>query len=274
MLRALYHRVVRWVSGGMHRSESLCSGPAASPGDMVHPKPPSTGVALAASGVGESDFVEPTSACSTACPYCQNTLEVRPTRTRKCPACKCTIVVRASRTGGAKLLLTEEQAAEFDRVRQAQARLNTAIRHAANAGFDRAEFERRSREMAARTGAQSAPRDVFWSLAEEAACAAQRNQQWERLRTVRQVQATVVYLEGGAYMPLLREASRAELLSYREQGFGRVRILSSGDERVCDACKAHDGKRMSIAEALGSLPIPNDCANEEEWCRCVWTVGR
>jgi hypothetical protein len=224
-------------------------------------------------GIAEDDFIEPPRARFAACPNCQYTLHVHPTRTRKCLKCKLPIVVRTNRADGAKLLLTEGQAAEFDRARKAEARLNAAIRHASNAGFDREQFEQRRREMATRAGSSPAPRDVFWSLAEEAARAAKRQNDWERLRTVRYAQAMALYLDGGDYVPLLREASRAELLSYQHQGIRRVQILSSGDERVCKGCKAHNRRRMSIPEALDSLPIPNDCINEEEWCRCVWLVG-
>jgi hypothetical protein len=182
------------------------------------------------------------------------------------------IVVRTNRSDGAKLLLTEGQAADYDRVRGEEARMNAAVRRAEKIGIERSEFETRFREMAARAGSSLSPRDVFWSLAEDAARDGRRREDWWHVSRVRWGQARLLCEEGADCMPLMREGSKFELLSYQQQGIKRVGILSSGDDRICDGCRAHNGRRMSITQALEALPIPNDCCSEEHWCRCSWTT--
>ena len=222
--------------------------------EVQRPEPRSTPHALVPSTTIARHFVEPPGARSGVCPNCQCALAVQPVRTRKCPQCRAIIVVRTNRADGAKLLLTEGQAADYDKVRREEARMNAAMRRAANIGIERSEFERRFREMAARAGSPPSPREVFWALAEEAVGAARRREDWWDVSRARWEQARLLCEEGADCMPLMREASKFQLLSLQQQGIKTVTLLSSQDDRVCDGCRAHDGRRMSISSTVGGKP--------------------
>jgi hypothetical protein len=75
--------------------------------------------------------------------------------------------------------------------------------------------------------------------------------------------------------PIKREVARSTLVGLHSD---YVRILSS---KGCEACRALDGRVMTVDEALKQMPIPcRDCTygvSETEpfgWCRCMFIAAR
>jgi SPP1 gp7 family putative phage head morphogenesis protein len=65
---------------------------------------------------------------------------------------------------------------------------------------------------------------------------------------------------------IIRAHHQANILTYREAGIEGVRViaewLTAGDDKVCTECLKNEGKRFSLDEAEGMIPVhPN--------CRCV-----
>ena len=65
----------------------------------------------------------------------------------------------------------------------------------------------------------------------------------------------------------VRSGLRLELRDMQKLDIKQVEVLTSGDERVCAGCRALEGKKFAVAEALESMPLPGD---QCEMCRCVY----
>jgi len=72
----------------------------------------------------------------------------------------------------------------------------------------------------------------------------------------------------------LKQSARFSLLSYQVRfPNGYITIMASSEG--CEACKSQNGKRLSIKEALETMPIPHkDCStrwiNYPGYCRCSY----
>ena len=65
--------------------------------------------------------------------------------------------------------------------------------------------------------------------------------------------------------------ARYNLKSFKDMGFERVEIECADD--ACPACRKNAGKRLTIEEAMATMPIPcPECSKEidavEGYCRC------
>lgn len=201
-----------------------------------------------------------------ACPYCGVVIDPPPARSRKCPDCRERIVVRTRRSDGAKVLLTEADAADFDEQRKAEAARNDAIRKSSNIGATPEDFANAERTVAQKFGT-ALPRDVFWQLANEFAVRAMKSNDWHALSMVYWQQARLLYEEGKPHLDLAREASKASLQRYAHDGFVKqVEILCN----CCELCERDAGRKMSVQDAMEQLPIPHEESANDGWCICLW----
>ena len=203
-----------------------------------------------------------------ACPSCGTILETPPTRSRKCPACKERIVVRTRRSDRVKLILTEAEGKKFDEQRDREAARNDAIRRSESVGATVEDFSRTEKELTEKWGF-APPRDVFWAVAVKAALAAMEKRDWHQLSMVYWTQALLLHEEGKPHMQLAREASKASLQRYAEDGYTRSVQVIAG---CCQLCDRDEGRRFTIPEALEELPIPHDGCERDGWCACMWNV--
>ena len=200
------------------------------------------------------------------CPYCGLRIDPAPARSRRCPHCKERIVVRTRRSDGAKLLLTEAAAAEFDQDRRLEAERNEAIRRSANIGVTREHFAKAERDLARKFGFAQ-PRDVFWMLANEAAVRAMKRGEWHALSMIYWEQARQLYEEGKPHLDLARQASKASLQVFVQGGYVRnVEIVCN----CCAQCQRDAGRKMALADAVRELPIPHETCDNDGWCICLW----
>ena len=204
------------------------------------------------------------------CPACGEALPVGGAAARVCPHCRAQLVMRTRRADNVRLLLTREQARDFDETRTDAEKRADAVARAANLGLSLDEFERQERELTQLRGRPPAPREVFWTLAENAIPAARRTGEWHRLSLIYWQQAQLLFDEGRPYLDARREASRAELRKYAAaRAITHVRTIATGG---CPSCRAISRQSFSVAEALRDLPVPNEeCENG--WCRCTWAVS-
>jgi hypothetical protein len=85
--------------------------------------------------------------------------------------------------------------------------------------------------------------------------------------------ALFIHEDGQSSLSAKREFLKRRLEEDRRTGATRVEISSSGG---CEHCQPLDGKRLSITQALKTMPVP--CAECEwdlnesgsGWCRCLY----
>jgi hypothetical protein len=207
------------------------------------------------------------------CPYCRAALDPLPAKSRHCPFCKELIIVRTQK--GMRILLTQEQATEFEAKRQAEFKRNKSIRRTLRLGLTKEEFERKEDELRNRFGV-ALPGDVFWELANETLTSFANRGDWQRTGQIYFTMALAQYEDGGSYFHVLQEASRASIRHYHSLPEylrpKRLRILTSRSDS-CTSCQQLEGRSFSIQQALDIIPIPNEHC-DRGWCRCIWQPQR
>lgn len=212
-----------------------------------------------------------------ACPYCGVIIEPRPERSRKCPECGNKIIVRTRYSDRIKLLLTEEQTAQFDRERKVQAKRNDCMRRSGLIGYTRQAFEAKERELGHQWNSHPQPGDVFWAMANQRVIDCLEKGDWHNAAMAYFQQALYLHDEGKPFFHLLQEATRADLRRYATTPIAgpksKVRILTSKGQS-CPSCQKNEGKVFTIEQALRTMPIPNpSCTNlGTGWCRCLWVL--
>lgn len=211
------------------------------------------------------------------CPHCRTEMAIPSRTTCKCPACG-EKVVRAKRPGEEfPTLFTIEQAQENKKgIALALAR-KKALGRARRIGCSDSEFEAKAHELAEKWGRIPSVGDVFWGLSNDLlAKAASTSDQyrWGRLYSIYERQAEALIEEGRPYVHVAKEASRAHLhhLEQTCSSFGlKHEVYIAVRTNCCADCARLGGKRMSFAEALNTLPIPNERCTHGR-CRCSWRV--
>jgi hypothetical protein len=67
------------------------------------------------------------------------------------------------------------------------------------------------------------------------------------------------------------ENRRRDLLRMQRVGIRRVKVLTSRDGRVCDYCRALEGKTFKVADALLRDPLSGKRC-DGELCRCTYVA--
>ncbi len=89
--------------------------------------------------------------------------------------------------------------------------------------------------------------------------------------------ATYAERDGLPFVQYLTEASRCELLTYKQTGrVKKVEILTAGPGNACPECEAQRAKVFTIDEALRAMPLPCSACSRKllgtqaGFCRCTW----
>ena len=208
------------------------------------------------------------------CPYCGVEIASPPRATGKCPACG-EKVVMAKRPGEeSRTPFTVEQA-EGNKKALASARTRKkAIEHARGIGCTDSEFAAKEQELADKWGRPPSPNDVFWGLSNERLAkfpSFDKYSKWAELFRIYEHQTRVLVEEGRPHLDVAKKASEAFLHHLEDQCrfWGKEGVSIATRKDCCPECSRLGGQRLSIAEALETLPIPNEkCTNER--CRCTW----
>jgi len=62
-----------------------------------------------------------------------------------------------------------------------------------------------------------------------------------------------------------RQSTERSLQELKDSDYKQYKVDTSGDSRVCDACKAQDGKVYNIKDAVIGVNAPPFC----DECRCI-----
>lgn len=192
-----------------------------------------------------------------ACPYCGVILEKTPKRKTSCPACHQPIFVRRGR------LLTEERV-----------KLEGWIASLEYLGVTELSFEERRQELSKRFGAKASPRDTVWSFLNGAV----GKGDWIHHQRIYLHMARIVESEGKSAAEFYAEArrwgweyARTQLEEMRSHLVTHVYVHNSGDEQVCPACRALEGRVFPITNALAGKLVPHLC--QRQLCRCWYTAA-
>jgi len=199
------------------------------------------------------------------CPYCGKVLAQRPKRKKKCPACKNPIYVRTDPETGEKILTTEESAQVMDWLELLE-----------HYGITKRDFLSQKRRLSKKFGTKAADRDVISSLFNDLIIRHARAADFRTAALIYRNMATFKEEEGKNPFQLLQQASRMELMDYKQSGCTKVEITTCNDNYVCPSCRKLAGKVFDINDALEALPIPNrECTTDLEYrshgyCRCSY----
>lgn len=114
---------------------------------------------------------------------------------------------------------------------------------------------------------QRKARDQHWRELSLQVQRAMKTRDWQAASQAYRSQARILFAEGRDHQRVLDEAFRCDLRQMQEAGIKQVEVSTSQDERVCDGCQAVDGKKIAVADALESMPLPGEGC---EMCRCVY----
>jgi len=196
------------------------------------------------------------------CPYCGQRLKAIPLKKSKCGECGKFIYVRTKQDIFPSNSLREDEAFAVD-----------WLKKISYLGITTNDFLEQQRVLTKRFNLKARGTDVIWGLL---------NQQISIKRDMssRKIiyfeMARFIYEEGKNPYELLKEASKCELLKYKESGVvSKVKINSCGD-LSCKECQKLNGKTYLVEKALEEMPVPcKDCDNDKNkngfpWCRCRW----
>jgi hypothetical protein len=169
-----------------------------------------------------------------------------------------------------RLLLTTDQAAEFDAERAAEAIRNRMIRQTEAIGLAESDFLRAEADLARESGFAPSPVDTFWGLANQQVQNAMLAQDWHEVSMVYWQMAIHLYEEGRDYQGLRHLSNDAKVMHYMSNQYWSNERVSVEASSCCDHCAALDGRVFSFEEALALSPLPpEDCTRE--WCHCGWS---
>lgn len=196
--------------------------------------------------------------CASTCPYCGSVLAKRPMRKTVCKSCGEPIFARNTHGPGVSLLLTAQQAADFDLESEKAYEQRCAAKR----------FGDMLDEINVPKGTPQQRVDAAKRLYDTATEWPEKRQVAWRLASLASDSA-----EDPAYW--LREAALCHL-----RGFGEVfeNRLQIGAWTCCSACKADDGKRFTKTIALAQMPLPHKhCENVNQFgfreCQCYWEIA-
>lgn len=196
------------------------------------------------------------------CPYCGSPLPKVPKAKTLCKACGKHIFVRSKQALFPTAILTKEQANALD-----------ALRRMENYGVGDSDYWRHHTALTKRFAREAGPGDVVWSIFNELL---QRSNYPSDHSTIYFNMGLFLLWEGRDPFRCLQQAATAELHSFQQSGVvGRVEIIGGG----CPSCAKLQGKKLTIKDALRTMPIPcPDCKfrfNENDkcpWCRCTYVA--
>lgn len=112
-------------------------------------------------------------------------------------------------------------------------------------------------------------RDQYWKELSRQTQQALRPGDWDAAGMAYWQQAGVLHAEGRDNRQVLEESFRCRLRQMEKSEIKRVEVSTSQDEGVCVGCRAVDGQKYGIGEAMRTMPLPGDHC---EMCRCVYTA--
>lgn len=208
------------------------------------------------------------------CPYCNKFLKEKPKRKKKCPFCKNFIYVRTSPKNREKILLTEEGTKKIEEEWKKVHRKNKFLRKFKQYGITENDFKKHQISIVGKTNSDSNDFDIIKSIYNEVIS---KNNDYHTLKMIHYQMALYLNEEGKNHFRILQEASRMELLNFKQRGVNNVTIITAG-EQSCQACQKQENKIFTIDDAIQKMPIPcKKCSyqlykDRKGFCRCNYGV--
>ena len=206
------------------------------------------------------------------CPYCSGLLAKMPSRKTKCPHCSNYILVRTHPITKLKILVTEQQTKEIDRLRKEISLKNKYLRNLEQYGVTERDYDVQRDRLYKKYGQEPRIPDVVWAVFNELLIA--KINDIYSLPMIYFEMALFLNDEGKDPFKILQNSRKMELLRIRQEGGKKVTIISCED--ACEQCRRLHGKVFKIEEALRIMPIPSpQCTfiletGKRGWCRCVY----
>lgn len=202
------------------------------------------------------------------CPYCKAELKSFPTQKKKCPQCGNMIYVKSRYGASTKVLATEAEKDEIDADKQLHYFENRHLRNLENESFlDKSRYiAQRDEWLKGHTYKQI--KDFMWNYYNELLLQNAKNP--NNLKSLYFLMGLFLIDEGKESFEMFRQSYNIELKQYKKDRYvSHIEIC--GDEDSCEQCKALQGKKYTIDEALKLqlLPVRN-CSNEQLKYRCLF----
>lgn len=127
--------------------------------------------------------------------------------------------------------------------------------------------------------------DQQWSELNRQAVEAMKTNDWSALKQIHLEQALQLWEEGKDFFRVAQESRRAALRSYEQSDVVSGVAILTCKEESCESCRALEGKRLTVKQALEEMPIPvANCTtdigefgrkgiggernSDQGWCRC------
>lgn len=212
-----------------------------------------------------------------SCPYCGSILETIPERKKKCPACGNLIYPKNDYLSKKKLLMTEEQAINYDQERDAYYERKKIIKMIEEIGFSEKDYYRVKDDLRKQYGHEASDKDIYWRFSNERLGILMKKADFQQMKMIYYHQAIFLAEENRDFRAVLKESARCELLNYQISGVvTKVEILACGNS--CEQCKSINGRVLTIKQALQEMPLPHpNCTStivseKPGFCRCIYTA--
>jgi len=197
------------------------------------------------------------------CPYCGVQLPKKPQRKTKCKSCGKYMFVRKHPKTNKRKIMTEDKVKETEYLWKVM-----------ELGFSLDDHSGDYTEMKAglskKFGRAAHASDVIWGLYNNLIL---QTKDLHNLKMIYYEMALFLDSEGKNPHTMLQQASKMELINYKNQGVKKVEILATANS--CPSCQQFNGKIYATDKALKEMPIPNeDCTTkmngEHGFCRCCY----
>ena len=208
------------------------------------------------------------------CPHCGIELKKTPLSKTWCTNCKNYMYVRSLPITEQRVVITEKEKDKIDKDRKAWIEFKKLKSREDLADKD---FINAKEELKKQYGFEPPLSDVVWAVYGKLVFKYAKD--YSRLWDVWYSRAIFITKENKDPNLCLKEAAKASLNDFKEQGINKVEIIVLGEEgnhRFCSNCIKSNGKILTIDEALTTMPIPNpNCSfkfkeGQYSFCRCSY----
>jgi hypothetical protein len=200
-----------------------------------------------------------------ACPYCGHDLQVMPQRKKKCPSCAQPIYFKSTPDNRSKRLMTEVQALAAEEEWHMYNARQKSISSLIPFGLTEQDIEKE------RACSPKSDSDAVVSLLTRLT---KETKDLHKRKMALSLLAVYAEEEGIPFHNYLAEATRCELLRYKQQRVRKVEIITAGPGNACAECAVHAGKTFDIDDALRLMPLPcptctrTIAGTRPGFCRC------
>ena len=206
------------------------------------------------------------------CPYCKKELAKKPSRKTRCPFCSKFIFVRTNPKTKKKVLVTEQGVKDIEKEWEHYLGINGWLNDLSQYGITKSDFDSNKDALAKKFGKEPYPRDVIWGIFNQLIL---KTNDLRTLSTIYFQMALFLNEENKDSSLQLKLHYKMILLDYKNSGvIDRVEICAC--DNSCPECKKDWHNRLSINEALKTIPLPNKkCTfrfndNKKPFCRCTY----